>query len=178
MTACLILATVCASSAFTAEDPTLNDKLVEWSKKQVGYAQGRGECTDFILAGLAAVGAKTNKSFTDDPNRGDYVWGEHIGTLYIASNGRPVFEWVDPENKAKPGDVLQFRNVKIKVPRTSVPAQFSHHTAILEKTSDDQVRWTVLHQNVNGKRTVQRHTFQMSRLTGGWIGIYRPQPIK
>lgn len=178
MTASLLIASVLLSSAVSVEEPTLNDKLVAWSKKQVGRIHGRGECTDFILTGLKTVGANTNSSYRNDPGDGDYVWGKLIGTVYIDANKKRIINWVDPKIKAKAGDVLQMRNVKLRVPRTSVPAQFPHHTAILEKVTEDMKRWTFLHQNVNGKKNVQRHTFQIVGLRSGWIAVYRPQPKK
>jgi hypothetical protein len=47
-----------------------------------------------------------------------------------------------------------------------------HHTAIIESVNGSTI--TMLHQNVNGVRTVSRMTLNLATKTGGSYTFYRP----
>ncbi|GMF01017.1 unnamed protein product [[Candida] boidinii] len=49
-----------------------------------------------------------------------------------------------------------------------------HHTSIVLSASDNDSEVEVMHQNVNGKKIVQRESLDLSKLTEGEIKVFRP----
>lgn len=121
--------------------------------KVIGYAEGNrrqqdgnGECWTLAENALKSAGAKTSwelatpdqKKFFDDA---DYTWGKKINLSEI-----------------KPGCILQFRNYKVSIKRTTTEPDggtswktesfnYGHHTSIaISEIKSKTVR--VLHQNV------------------------------
>src|SRR5438552_529643 len=81
--------------------PTINDKVVEFCKKNAGEQVGNGECWTLANEALKAAGAKSSAAYKDTPNKSDYVWGDLVYGLEV-KDGKPA------ENgkaaKVQPGD--------------------------------------------------------------------------
>jgi hypothetical protein len=153
-----------------ARGQSVNQKVVDFCKEHTGKQVGDGECYALAAAALTAAGAKLG--FKDDPGPGDAVWGAGVYTLE-ARDGRQV------ENRARgqsvqPGDIMQFRNTTFAGNNYSLSA--TQHTAIVVAAGTGGKELTVLHQNWNGKRTVQKNRFLLKDLKTGWVRIYRPLP--
>jgi hypothetical protein len=147
---------------------SLNQKVLDFSRENIGKQVGDGECFTFAAAALKAAGAKLD--FKHHPGPGDAVWGDRVYTLEV-KNGALV------ENKAKgqrvqPGDIIQFRDTTFAGADYSLSAV--QHSAVVSAVGADGKELTVLHQNWNDKRTVQQTVFRLKDLKKGWVRIYRP----
>ena len=129
---------------------SLGPRVVQFANGRMGSQVGNGECWTLVHDALAAVGAKRP--------------GQEL----------PVYEFgrrVSLTNLL-PGDILQFEGVKF-VSGNGSWQQFGHHTAIVTGRSGNTVN--LLHQNVNGRRTVQSGVINLSERQGGTINAFRPQ---
>ena len=77
---------------------SLPQKVHAYLKSRVGQQVGRGECYDLADYALKHAGAKSAPHFGKITDTADYVWGKKIKLL-----------------DAQYGDILQFRNHKIKI---------------------------------------------------------------
>jgi hypothetical protein len=162
--ACVVLLVL----AVPARAGSLNQKVVDFCKKNLGKQVGDGDCFTFAAAALKAAEAKLG--FKHDPGPGDAVWGARVYTLEVKDG-------VQVENAAKgqrvqPGDVMQFRNTTFAGKNYTLNA--TQHTAIVVAVGAGGKELTVLHQNWNGKQTVQQTQFLLKDLKSGWVRIYRP----
>jgi hypothetical protein len=153
---------------------TLNDKVVQFCKAHLGKQVGDGECTALAATALRDASAKTFADFPNRPGRNDFVWGDLIYTLQV-EKGRLVEEGVVGQT-IKPGDVVQFRNatIKGKVQGGSYSFAYPQHTAVVLEMHPKTKQMVLLHQNLNGKRIVQRTGLRLSDLRTGWLRVYRP----
>lgn len=157
-----------------AKPADLNAKVLQYARDRVGKKVLRGECAELAVEALRAAGAKTTHDFGVSGDDADYKWG----TL------------VKSRDDAKPGDIIQYRNVTTKSTvttkignRTSTRTSsqsFPHHTAIVAENLGGG-RLKVLEQNVGGanvseeqKRRVQAGEVNLASQTGGSVWIYRP----
>jgi hypothetical protein len=157
------------------KEKTVNEKVIEFCKKQVGKEVGDGECVSLANAALKEAGAKSLGAFEDNPGRGDYVWGDLVYERTVkdgktAEEGKPTM--------VKPGDVIQYRDAKFMGRQgggiyASVAA---HHTAVVVGVSKDGKTFQILHQNINGKKEVSSGTVRLADLQEGWIRVYHPVP--
>ena len=115
-----------------AKEGGLGDKVRTFAQENLGKKVDDGECAMLAMKALQAAGAKTTADFKVTGEVGDYVWG----TL--------VEKFAD----AKPGDIIQFRDVKlvtttvVKQPgggtRSSTRSQtMTQHTAIVSHGDED-----------------------------------------
>lgn len=142
--------------------------LVGFAVGNLGKTVGGGQCADLPAEGLTTVGAKPFGSWQDFPSEGDYVWGKRSATLTPESN----------QSDLKPGEVLQFRDVKIVTRSGNAKFTFraEHHTAIVEGF-DPQTRVAkILEQNSQGRTYVTRGSIDLKGLQSGTIWVYRPEP--
>jgi hypothetical protein len=79
--------------------PTLNQKVLIWTRGRMGQQVGRGECWDLADQALSKSGANSSTTTGADD---DYVWGDEIGIGDVI-----------------PGDILQFRDYEVT---TTVPS--------------------------------------------------------
>ena len=152
--------------------PTLNAKVYEFARANLGKPVGDGICITLAVEALRAAGARR---FPFDRS-GDYVWGAPVDDL----------------KDALPGDILQFRDAVFHGQRplgggkrTRWHHEYPHHTAIVAKVERDGKLITILHQNVvtkgrdeAEKGNVQEGELRMESLQkGGWVKAYRPVPV-
>jgi hypothetical protein len=155
-----------------ARAESLNQKVVDFCKKNVGKQVGDGECYALGAAALKAAGARLD--FKDDPGPGDAVWGARVYTLE-AKDGKQVEDAVKGQS-VQPGDVIQFRGTTFagKIGDVEYSLIATQHTAVVIGVGAGGKELTVLHQNWNDKRTVQKELFRMKDLKSGWVRIYKP----
>jgi hypothetical protein len=155
--------------------PELNQKVVDFSRGQVGKKVGTGECTGLISAALREAGAviPDNRPLGYD---GDYAWGKQVATLTAEKHS---------VNDILPGDILQFRNVRtysaiVRGGKFHTRSrEFAHHTAVVLAVSGRDLR--VLHSNIKSaddteaqKELVREDTLALSDMKRGTIWVYRP----
>lgn len=132
--------------SFAQSNPTA-EKVLEFSKKNLGKKVERGECWDLASSALN----------------------------YANANWQPLYDFGDKfdhkKQELKPGDILQFTNVKFMFPNGS--ASFPKHTAIVFKANKLQI--TLLHQNFNNKRYVDTLSINLDNIKNGKIEAYRPK---
>jgi hypothetical protein len=126
---------------------TVAEKILEFSKKNLGKKVERGECWDLASSALN----------------------------YANANWKPLYDFGDKfdykKQDLKPGDILQFTNVKFMFPNGS--ASFPKHTAIVYKANKQQL--VLLHQNFNNKRYVDTLSINLENIKNGKIESYRPR---
>jgi hypothetical protein len=136
---------------------SLNERVRKYAESMLGKQVGNGECWTLVNAALNKAGAKQ----PGQGGYGTYVFGKEVALKDV-----------------KPGDILQFENVVFKHTNpngSSYTNNFPHHTAIVNKVQGRQI--DLLHQNVNGNRTVQTGTINLDhKQPGGTLLGYRPQP--
>jgi hypothetical protein len=145
-------------------DRSQAQRLIQYATNRLGSQEGNGECWTLV-----------NNAFEhlDFHNpEGLYVWGRAL----------------ESGTNARPGDVFQFRNFKVKVERPDGSWEEQtrgapRHTAILESIENNGYA-TFLECNIGGNKNVQRNRFYIrtADLEGGTtvrasgsITIYRPQ---
>ena len=158
------------------QERSLGEKLVEFCESHKGEQVSTGECSALANTGLRTIGAKTRGK--DDPNEGDYTWGqpvlvwENTPTGPQATTGRL--------GGIRPGDVIQFRDTKWEGPRPGGKGRYSlvlkHHTAIVAEAENGGQVLKIYQQNYGGKKIVMGGTICPRHLKEGWIRIYRPVP--
>lgn len=126
---------------------TAGEKVLEFSKKNLGKKIERGECWDLANSALNYANAKWEAPF----NFGDKIDYKKQDLL--------------------PGDILQFTNVKFVF--TNGSASFPKHTAVVYKANKNKV--TLLHQNFNNKRYVDTLSINFENIKNGKIEAYRPK---
>ena len=88
----------CALTSVPAQDPSLNQKIVQFCEAHIGQKVGDGEC--FALASHAFHEAGATRHFADSPNKGDYVWGTLI--VQVAGGADSArFLWSGREHHAR-----------------------------------------------------------------------------
>jgi hypothetical protein len=175
----ILIAAICPialPTARAAEKPDdLGARVLKYTEENVGKKVGDGECATLALKALEAAGAKTTLDFGVSGEKGDYEWG----TL--------VEKYAD----AKPGDIIQFRDVKIVTKtvtalpgggtRTSTATQaMGQHTAIISAVAG-KGKFKVLEQNAGPasdddkvRKTVRESDLDLSGKVEGKVRIYRP----
>jgi hypothetical protein len=160
-------------------DSYLNARLVAFCRARLGQTVGSGECTDLIEQCMAAIGA--HRRMPDYPNAGDYVWGAFVCSLE-AVGGQHVshFGSTGDNGRVVPGDIIQFRDARFEgaTRNGTYWRSMDHHTAVVERVSDDGSYCQVLEQNADGKRYVLETTLTIPDLRRGWLRVYRPLDLK
>lgn len=132
---------------FNFYSQSAGDKVLEFSKKNIGKKVERGECWDLANAALNYANAKWEPPF----NFGDKIDYK--------------------KQDLKPGDILQFSGVKFVF--TNGSASFPKHTAVVYRANKTQV--TLLHQNFNNKKSVDTLTINFANIKNGKIEAFRPK---
>lgn len=125
------------------------DKIVAYSKQQMGKKVGHGECWDLAQAALDAAGASWKAPF-DFGDKIDYK-----------------------KTDLQPADIMQFSNVSFSFPHGTM--SFPQHTAIVYKANKHMV--TVFQQNFNKKRYVDTLTINLDQMKKGRLEVYRPKAL-
>lgn len=150
-----------------ADLPPANAAVVEFCEKHAGAKVGDGECAALADQALNSAGAKTARDFAPSDSGGDPVWGTPVER---------------PED-VLPGDVVQFRDVKILVRGpggTKAIRSSAQHTAIVAKNRGQRVL-DLYEQNVLSAGTGAADRFKLRKrrtdfrgMTEGTVRIYRP----
>jgi hypothetical protein len=166
-----VVANLTEAGVITKEDTAgaeLAKKVVGFCKDNLGKTVGDGECGTLAVHAAKAAGAKPFHEYKENPGPQDFVWGELVFVLEVKDGKRTR---TPAEGKAKPGDVIQYRDTMFRSSRGIY--LFPHHTSIIAevKSNGDLV---VYEQNMQGKKEVTQGTLRPSELSAGWIRVYRP----
>ena len=132
--------------------PELNKKIVEYVESVIGKKIDRGECWDLAYQALNRFNAEWD---------GKFQYGKLINP-----KREPVL----------PGDIIQFKNVKIKyqITNTTYTEFMKQHTAIVYIVKYKNV-FTIAHQNTEfSGRKVGLSDLNLDHVVKGDIKIYRP----
>lgn len=150
----------------SAASPSLGSRVVAFCQSHLGQKVGNGECAGLAFQALKWAGAAT-RGGPDSPGKGDYVWGLPVLLVESSPNGpRLTGTYGDVE----PGDVMQYRDVRFG------RMHADHHTAVVKEIDKATGRVEAYAQNGGGRRFVFEVTVPLSKLTQGWIRVYRPIP--
>lgn len=136
--------------------PVLNKKIIKYVNSVKGKKVDRGECWDLANQALILINADWDRQ---------YVYGNKL----------------DPKkDRIFPGDLIQFKNVKIKYTE-GTPENFrthtelmQHHTAIVYKVLSKGV-YEIAHQNTGfSGRKVGISKLDLSTIIKGKTYFYRP----
>jgi hypothetical protein len=175
MLVCLVCLAGTAGAAEREEPSTVGEKIVAFCKERKGQTVGNGECASLAEQALRAAGARERRR--DNPEEGDYCWGELV---YRIEAGKEKPTAAGKLADVKAGDVIQFRDVRLEG-RNSIgryTMATKHHTAIVTAVQEAGAVVKILHQNYNGKRVVAEETLRLGDLKEGWLRFYRPVPRK
>ena len=163
----LIIGVTLLGTASPALAKSINDKIVQYCKENVGAKVGDGECSALAHVALTQAGAKLE--FKDQPNEGDYVWGKLVYTLEVVDNVQK--KTTVPKMKIQPGDIIQLRDTKFV--GKNYTAGYGHHTAVVVAVQKNGVI-KVLEQNYNNQKFVVENAYRLNDLKAGWLRFYRP----
>jgi hypothetical protein len=150
----------------TAED-SFNKKVVAFCQSHLKKKVGGGECAHLVIEALRTSGAEFALSkIKDNPNPGDYVWGDLIKS--ISWNGSRVVD-SNPRASCLPGDVIQYRDGLF-----SSRVRARHHTSIIAAVNSNGEPTLIYEQNARNVRSVMKNRVNFRLLTAGWVRIYRP----
>lgn len=134
--------------------PELNKRIIEYVESVIDKQVDRGECWDLAYQALNRFNAEWD---------GKFQYGKLI----------------NPKREAVlPGDIIQFKNVKIKyqITNTTYSEFMKQHTAIVYKVKRKNV-FTIAHQNTEfSGRKVGLSDLNLDHVVKGDIKIYRPVP--
>lgn len=140
-------------SSFRGEDiPKLNQRIVDYVQTVIGKQVDRGECWDLAYQALNRNNAKWD---------GQFEYGKRLNP---------------DKDKIFPGDIIQFKNVKIKytINQMIYMEQMDQHTAIIYKVKARNI-FDIAHQNNSfSGRKVGISTLDMNTIIRGKVFIYRP----
>jgi hypothetical protein len=132
----------------------LNKEVLDFAISRKGERVGRGECWDLVQEPL-------------DIHSADWPRSLEYG-----------LELNPARDEIKPGDIIQFRSVRIvtEIPgvgtRTEIIGMPDHTAVVYEVLGEN--RYKLLHQNINGKRYVIETENDFSGRVSGSIRYFRP----
>jgi hypothetical protein len=151
----------------------LGDKVLAFCKQHKGECVGDGECSSLAGHALRAAGAKTRGP--DEPNKGDYTWGDQV---YRLEQDGTQLRTEGSIKDVHPGDIIQFRDTKWagaqRVGRYT--KTFLHHTAVVAAVENSGKVLKIYQQNFRHQKIVTEDRLRLPDLREGWIRIYRPAP--
>ena len=154
------------------DSPDLGLEVVAFCQQNLGIKVGNGQCATLAVEALKAAGAA--RMGRDFPKRGDYVWGEQVALI---EHGRGEIAGLESLAKVKPGDIIQFRDVRISGRGSCGGGSYGmtadHHTAVVASVDPAGATLTFYHQNW-GRMIVKQDRVQLKDLQSGWMRIYRP----
>ena len=155
-------------------EPDFGPQVLAFCRSNLDRKVGNGECS--TLATQALASAKAAGMGKDAPGVGDYVWGKQMALIEAGRKGVAGLE-----NLAllKPGDIVQFRNVRLEgSSHNGGKGRYwmagAHHTAVVAEVDEGQAALKVIHQNW-GAKVVRQDVMYLGDLVKGWMRIYRPQ---
>ncbi len=168
---CLSLALmICGAFSQPAEAQTIGSSMVTFLNGKLSTRLGGGECAHMATEALRACGGEFFQSDigADSPATGDYVWGTLVTTISLVNNVRTDST---PTAACLPGDIIQYgTGTKIGT------ATYARHTSVVQTVNTTANRPTAVYQqNFGSVRTVKSATIDVTKLTAGWIRIYRPK---
>ena len=137
--------------------PDLNQKVVKYLDTVIGKTVDRGECWDLANHALNASGAYFDRS----SQKSIYIYGKEINP---------------DKEEVLPGDLIQFKNVKLKYEKDDViyTESMAHHTAIVYKVYQSG-HYQLAHQNTGfSGRKVGLSDMKLADVTTGKMNFYRP----
>lgn len=159
--------------AVPAQAQSIGGSMVSFLQANVGKRVGGGECAHLATEALRVAGGEFVASDlgADSPAAGDYVWGTLVT---VVSYSNKVWKDSNPTNPCQPGDVIQYNTATFTYSKTSVVKTATHHTSVVAAVNANGRPTSVYQQNFNSVRTAQTATIDVTKLTAGWIRIYRP----
>ena len=160
---------ICATSCLPAEAQTIGSSMVTFLNGKLSTRLGGGECAHMATEALRASGGEFYQPDigADSPAAGDLVWGTLVTTISFGT------AWTDsaPTAACLVGDIIQYgTGTKIGT------ATYARHTSVVQTVNTTTKRPTaVFQQNFGSIRTVKSATIDVTKLTVGWIRIYRPK---
>lgn len=162
------------ASASTASAQTIGANMATYLKSALNTRVGGGECSQMATEALRVSGGEFVASDlgADSPSTGDYLWGTLVTVISYSNK-----TWSDSNktNLCLVGDVIQYNSAVFTYSTGTVSA--SHHTAVVAAVNTAGRPTSIYQQNFNNVRTVQQATIDTTKLTAGWIRIYRPIPL-
>jgi hypothetical protein len=155
-------------------DPVANPMgcaMVSYLQSKLNLRVGGGECAHMATETLRACGGEFVPADlgADYPSTGDYVWGDLVTVISYANK-----KWTDsnPSNPCQAGDVIQYGSGT----KIGTASYSSRHTSVVSTVDSTKKRPTnIYQQNFGGVRTVKTATIDVTKVTAGWIRIYRPK---
>ena len=144
--------------------------MVTYLTGKVGLRLGGGECAHMATEALRVNGGEfiPTDLGADSPAAGDNVWG----TLLTTVTFNKVVTYSVPTAAILPGDIIQYGSgTKIGT------ATYARHTSVVQtvNTATASRPTAVFQQNFGAVRTVKSATIDLTKLTAGWLRIYRPK---
>jgi hypothetical protein len=167
----VVIASLVLASETTCQAQVLNTKVISYIAPRVGMRLGGGDCAHSVSEALRVAGAEFTAADLgpDAPASGDYVWGTYLKQISYTSR------WIDsnPANKLVAGDVIQYHGVTLKTATGTMTA--SHHTSIVAAVNSAGMPTFVYQQNFNNVRKVTKDAIDLTKMTAGYVRVYRPK---
>jgi len=106
----------------------------------------------------------------DSPSAGDYVWGTLVKTVSVTSGVRTDSA---PTALVQPGDIIQYRSTTFRYSTYSTTA--TQHTSIVSLVNVSGQPTEVFQQNFSSVRSLTKAAIDLTKLTAGWVRVYRPK---
>ena len=141
-----VMAVAAISIGFTQSD--VSSAILDYTNQKMGKKVKRGECWDLVSEALDYANADW------DPPTG---FGKRLDL---------------EANEVQPGDIIEFKNVRIVTPDRQTLEAPQHYGVIMEVL--DNKKYIIGHQNFNNKRKVMLTEFDLNYMKKGKVAIYRP----
>lgn len=151
----LVTAFILTIPSARAQDklPPLNQQILDYVTSVIGTQVDRGECWDLANQALILIDAKWDRN---------YEYGKELNPK---------------KDKILPGDIIQFKNVKIRYQsgNTIFTETMDHHTAIVYRVLGKDV-FELAHQNTGfSGRKVGLSNLDLNTVQSGKMWFYRPE---
>lgn len=161
---------ICVELSASADAQTIGDGMAKFLKTKLNTRVGGGECSHMATEALRVSGGEffPTDFGLDDPSTGDYVRGTLVTVISCTNK-----TWTDsdPQSASLVGDIIQYNSAVIN--HSSTP----HHTSVVAAVNTAGRPTPIYQQNFNSVRRVQQASIDTTRLTSGWLRIYRPIPV-
>ena len=149
-----------------------NEQIVKFCKENMGKQVGNGQCSALAKYALEAAGARPRQKNSDSPSGG---WGRLVLFLEVTER---VPKETGSRRDIKPGDIIQFRDAKMKGKKASgrgyYTKGFKQHTAVVSEVGNRGRIVKIYHQNSSGRKFVMEGSLMLDDLQTGWMRFYRP----
>lgn len=159
-------------SQTVSDSSGIGGQVVAFCQSQVGKQVGNGECCSLADAALESANAQGHSGSA--PGADDYSWGD-LAAL-IEAKGKTNYDREVQARKARPGDIIQFRDVVFRGSngRSSYSSQALHHTAVVVAVTGYGKQIQILEQNSAGRRFVTKGALNVDDMREGWMRVYHP----